>query len=368
MYKAFKYRIYPNKEQQVLLVKHFGHCRFLWNLALETKIYAYSSSKVNYNRYELQSQLVDLKNEFDWLKEVNSQSLQSVLMNLDKAYKRFFKGAGFPKFKSKHGSQSFHVPQKVKVQNGRLFIPKFNRTGIKINLHRSLNGIIKSATISKTPTGIFYVSILCNVNQEIKNKCEVDENTSIGVDLGVKDFAVTSEGTVIENPRFLKNSLDRLKVLQRRAENKKRNGSNRKKAFLKVAILHQKIKNQRLDFLHKVSTQLIRDNQTICLETLNVKGMVKNHNLAQSISDSSWSEFNRMLEYKSDWYGVNILRINQFAPSSKTCVCGFINNDLKLSERIWNCINCGETNYRDLLAANNIKKFALEDYQGRCCP
>lgn len=359
MYKAFRYRLYPNQEQEVLLSKHFGHCRFLYNLALETKTNAYLSAKVNYSRFDLQKQLVELKKECEWLKEVNSQSLQSVLQNLDLAYKKFFKGSGFPKFKSKHDKQSFHIPQNVNVEGGKLVIPKFKKQGINIKLHRPLDGTIKSATISRTSTGKYFVSILCDTGIECPPKTEVIEDTTIGIDLGIKDFAVTSDGEAIANPKFLRNSIDRLKVLQRRASKKKKGSENRKKANKRVTLLHEKIKNQRQDFLHKVSSRLVSENQTICLENLGVSNMIKNHCLAQAISDVSWSEFNRMIEYKAEWYGVNILRIGRFAPSSKTCECGLINKDLKLSDRVWKCKSCGQVNERDLLAARNIKKFAL---------
>lgn len=363
MYKAYKYRLYPNREQEVLLSKHFGCVRFLWNLALETKTNAYLSAKVNYSRFDLQKQLVDLKKECEWLKEVNSQSLQSVLQNLDLAYKKFFKGGGFPKFKSKHSKQSFHIPQNVKVEDGKLNIPKF-KGNLKLALHRPLEGEIKSATISKTSTGKYFVSILCDTGTECVPKPKITEEGSIGIDLGLKDFAVTSEGEVIENPKFLRKKIERLKVLQRRASKKKKGSKNRKKANKRVALLHEKIKNQRQDFLHKVSSRLISENQTICLETLGVKNMMKNHCLAQAISDVSWSEFNRTIEYKAEWYGVNILRIGRFAPSSKACECGVINKDLKLSDRVWECKSCGQVNERDLLAAQNIKKFALKDFSG----
>lgn len=326
---------------------------------METKTNAYLSAKVNYSRFDLQKQLVELKKECEWLKEVNSQSLQAVLQNLDSAYKRFFKGAGFPKFKSKHSKQSFHIPQNVKVTNDRLVIPKFRKKGIKIKLHRPLEGTVKSATISRTPTGKYFVSILCDTGVECLPKSKITEDTSIGVDLGIKDFAVTSEGEVIDNPKFLRKNIERLKVLQRRASKKQKGSQNRKKANKRVALLHEKIKNQRQDFLHNVSSRLVSENQTICLENLGVKNMMKNHCLAQAISDVSWSEFNRMIEYKAEWYGVNILRIGRFTPSSKTCECGGINKDLKLSDRVWECKSCGRVNERDLLAARNIKKFAL---------
>ena len=365
MYKARKYRICPTDSQKELIHKHCGSVRFLYNLALETKTMAYLGSKVNLSRYDLQKQVVDLKKELPWLKETNSQSLQVALLDLDTAFSNFFKGrADFPKFKKKSNRGSFNVPQNVMVSDGRLIIPKF-KEGIKIKLHRDLVGTIKQATVSFTPTGKYFVSILCDTGEDLPSKPKVTEESSIGIDLGIKDFAVTSEGDVIDNPKFLRNSIERLKVLQRRASKKQKGSSNRKKANKRVAVLHEKITNQRQDFLHKTSTKLIRENQTICLENLGISNMIKNHNLAQSISDVSWGEFNRMIEYKAEWYGVNILRIGRFAPSSKTCECGSINKELTLSDRIWECKSCGRVNERDFLAARNIKKFALKDYSGQ---
>ena len=359
MYKARKYRIYPTNSQKELIHKHCGSVRFLYNLALETKTMAYLGSKVNLSRYDLQKQVVDLKKELPWLKETNSQSLQVALLDLDTAYSNFFKGrADFPKFKKKSNRGSFNVPQNVMVSDGRLIIPKF-KEGIKIKLHRDLVGAVKQATISFTPTGKYFVSILCDTGEDFPSRPKITEDNTIGIDLGIKDFLVTSEGEVIENPKFLRNSIDRLKILQRRASKKQKGSSNRKKANKRVSVLHEKITNQRQDFLHKTSTKLIRENQTICLENLGISNMIKNHKLAQAISDVSWGEFNRMIEYKAEWYGVNILRIGRFAPSSKTCECGSINNELKLSDRVWECKSCERVNERDHLAARNIKKFAL---------
>ena len=359
MYKARKYRIYPTNSQKELIHKHCGSVRFLYNLALETKTMAYLGSKVNLSRYDLQKQVVDLKKELPWLKETNSQSLQVALLDLDTAYSNFFKGrADFPKFKKKSNRGSFNVPQNVMVSDGRLIIPKF-KEGIKIKLHRDLVGAVKQATISFTPTGKYFVSILCDTGEDFPSRPKITEDNTIGIDLGIKDFLVTSEGEVIDNPKFLRNSIDRLKILQRRASKKQKGSSNRKKANKRVSVLHEKITNQRQDFLHKTSTKLIRENQTICLENLGISNMIKNHKLAQAISDVSWGEFNRMIEYKAEWYGVNILRIGRFAPSSKTCECGSINNELKLSDRVWECKSCERVNERDHLAARNIKKFAL---------
>lgn len=366
MYKAYKYRISPTNSQKELIHKHCGSVRFIYNLALEVKTMAYVGSKVNLSRYDLQKQMVDLKKELPWLKETNSQSLQVALLNLDTAYKSFFKGGGFPAFKKKSNRGSFNVPQNIIVYGDKLIIPKF-KEGIKIKLHRDLVGTIKQATISFTPTGKYFVSILCDTEKETPSKPKVTEGNSVGIDLGIKYFAVTSEGEVIQNNRFLKKNIDRLKILQRRASKKQKGSNNRKKANKRVAILHEKIANQRKDFLHKVSSRLVSENQTICLENLSVSNMIKNHNLAQAISDVSWSEFNRMIEYKAEWYRVNVIRIGRFAPSSKTCECGVINKELKLSDRVWECKSCNRVNERDLLAAKNIKKFALKDYSGAEC-
>ena len=356
MFRAYKYRLYPTNSQKELIHKHCGSVRFLYNLALETKTTAYLGNKVNLSRYDLQKQLVDLKKELPWLKETNSQSLQSALINLDEAYNKFFKGAGFPKFKKKTNGGSFAVPQNVIVDNDLLIIPKF-KEGIKMSLHRPTKGIIKSATISVTPTGKYFVSILCDTKEESPTKAPIKESTTIGVDLGIKDFCITSEGEVFENPKYLRKAQSKLKYVQRKYSKYK--GKRTKK---KLAKLHEDVVNKRKDFLHKVSTKLIRENQTIAIETLAVKNMVKNHNLAQAISDVSWSTFVTMLEYKADWYGKNILRIGQFAPSSKTCSnCGTINKELQLKDREWTCSNCSSVLDRDVNAAINIKSFALKN-------
>ena len=355
MYKAFKYRIFPTEPQKELISKHIGHSRFVFNLALETKNAAYISAKHNYSAFDLIKQLPELKKELPWLKEVNSQSLQQAIQNMDIAFKKFFKGAGFPKFKSKRDRQSFSIPQNVIVEGNLLIVPKFKES-IKMSLHRPTKGTIKSATISVTPTGKYFVSILCDTKENIPTKVPIEENTTIGIDLGIKDFAITSEGEVFENPKYLRKAQSKLKYVQRKYS--KHKGKRTKQ---RLALLHEKVVNKRKDFLHKVSTQLIRENQTICLETLSVKNMVKNHNLAQAISDVSWSTFVTMLEYKADWHGKNILRIGRFAPSSKTCSCGVINKDLKLSDREWTCKSCGTTHDRDILAACNIKSFALKN-------
>jgi putative transposase len=358
MFKAFKYRINPTNSQRELIAKHIGSSRFVYNLALETKNTAYLGSKHNFSPFDLIKQLPELKKECDWLKEVNSQSLQQSIQNMDIAFKKFFKGAGFPKFKSKHkGRQSFSVPQNVIVENDLLIIPKF-KEGIDIILHRPIKGTIKSATISVTPTGKYFASILVDTNTEIPIKAPIKEETTIGIDLGIKTFLVTSDGLEIDNPKYLRKAQTKLKYVQRKYSKNK--GKRTKK---KLAKLHEKVVNKRKDFLHKLSSKLISENQTIALETLAVKNMVKNHNLAQAINDVSWSTFVTMLEYKADWYGKNILRIGRFAPSSKTCsCCGYINKELTLKDREWTCNGCGSLLNRDVNAAINIKSFALKNY------
>lgn len=361
MLKSYKYRLYPTKKQADLLDKHFNACRFVYNLALETKIRAYNDYKKNITKYDLINQLSVLKQECVWLKEVDSQALQQVMYNIDLAFVYFFKyGALFPKFKHKNTKQAYRTPHgdRVKIKDGRLCIPKFI-TGIKYIKDSELEGTVKNATISKTPTGKYFAKILVDTGELIPDKKPILQDTAVGIDLGIKTFAVLSNGQEIANPKHLKASAERLAVLQRRASRKQKGSANRRKANLKVALLHEKIANQRKDFLHKLSTQLVNNHDTLCLEDLNIAGMVKNHNLSRSISDASWSEFNRQLEYKANWYGKNILRIGRFEPSSKTCnVCGLINKDLKLSHREWTC-ECGEVHDRDLNAAINIKNIAL---------
>lgn len=356
MLKGLKYRLYPTSSQKELIAKHIGSSRFVFNLALETKNAAYISAKHNYSAFDLVKQLPELKKECVWLKEVNSQSLQQSIQNMDIAFKKFFKGAGFPKFKSKHkGRQSFSIPQNVIVENNLLIIPKF-KEGIKIVLHRPIKGIIKSATISVTPTGKYFVSILVDTNTEMPTKVPITENTTVGIDLGIKTFLVTSDGECFDNPKHLRKAQSKLKYVQRKYSKYKG-----KRTKNKLAKLHEDVVNKRKDFLHKTSSELIKNHDSLAIEDLAVSNMVKNHNLAQAISDVSWSTFVTMLEYKADWCGKNILRIGRFAPSSKTCSCGVINKDLKLSDRVWTCKSCGTTHDRDILAACNIKSFALKN-------
>ena len=358
MLKAFKYRISPTKAQAELINKHIGSCRFVYNLALETKQTAYVGNKVNLSCFDLVKQLPELKKECEWLKEINSQSLQQSIINLDKAFTTFFKGQNdFPNFKKKTSRQSFNVPANVELLDGKLSIPKFKK-GIDIILHREIKGTIRQATISKTPTGKYFASILCETNTPIPSKKAIKEKTTVGIDLGIKSFVVSSDGAEFDNPKHLKNALSKLKYVQRKYSVNK--GKRTKK---RLAKLHERVANRRMDFLHKTSSDLIKNHDSIAIEDLNIKGMVKNHKLAGAISDAGWGTFVTMLEYKAEWYGKNILRIGRFEPSSKMCsCCGRINKELTLQDREWTCVGCGTLLKRDVNAAINIKTFALKNH------
>lgn len=337
--------------------KHIGATRFIYNLALETKQMAWVGYKVNLSCFDLIKQLPELKKECEWLKEVNSQSLQFPIRNLDNAFTRFFKGQSkFPNFKKKGGFGSFNIQQSVNIKDGKLTIPKF-KEGIEIVLHRPLKGNIRQATITRTPTGKYFASILCETGESVKPKEQVSEETTVGIDLGIKTFIVVSNGKQYDNPKFLRKAQSKLKYLQRKYS--KHKGKRTKQ---KLALAHEKVANQRKDFLHKVSTELIRDSQSVAVETLQVSNMLKNHKLAKSISDAGWGMFVAMLEYKANWYGKNILKIGTFEPSSKTCsCCGRINKELTLKDREWTCIGCNSLLDRDANAAINIKNFALRN-------
>jgi len=359
MLKSFRYRIIPSASQAELINKHIGCARFVYNNALAFKQSEYAKDKTNHSWYNLVKRLPDLKKENEWLKEVNSQSLQQSIVNMNTAFENFFKGrADFPKFKKKgRGKQSFNIPQSISIENNKLKIPKF-KVGIKIVLHKPIKGEIKQATISKTPTGKYFVSILCETGEQEKQLQPIKEETTVGLDLGIKSFLVASSGKEYENPKYLRKSISRLKYQQRQFSKHK---SNKRKH--RVAILHEKVANQRKDFLHKVSSELIKNHDSIALEDLNIKGMVKNHCLAGSISDASWGMFVAMLEYKAKWNGVNILRIGRFTPSSKVCSgCGYINKELTLKDREWTCPECGSVLDRDRNASINIKNFALNNH------
>jgi putative transposase len=353
MLKSYKYKIIPNEEQKVLLNKHFGSIRFIYNHFLNERKREYETNKQTLNYYDNCRSLTELKKqeEYSWLNEVNSQSLQVSLKNLDDAYNGFFKKrTKFPKFKSKHTKNSFKVPQGVKLEDGKLRIRKFKEP-IDVILHRTFSGTIKQCTISKTPTNEYFVSILV----ETEHTKLAKTGKSIGIDLGLKDFVITSDGYKYKNNRYTKTYQTKLKKTQQHLSRKKKGSNSYQKQKLKVAKLHKKITNSRLDNLHKVSTELITNYDVIFLEDLNIKGMIKNHKLAKHIADASWSNFITLLAYKAEWNGKKIIKIDRFFPSSKTCnCCGYINQNLKLSMREWTCPSCDTKLDRDLNASKNI--------------
>ena len=351
---TYKFRLYPNESDKVLLSKHFGCTRFVYNYFLDNnkKIY---EEKQQHNKYYKNSELLtQLKKqeEYNWLNEINAQSLQIALKNLDISFNRFFKKiSGFPKFHKKSNTQSFGLTnQSFKIEGKRIIFRKF-RKGIKFDNHREIEGKILCASISKTPDEKYYISIA--VEKEILQFNQIDKD--VGIDLGIKDFCTTSDEIKIPNPKFKKNKISKLKFLQRKHSKRKLKSKNREKIRRKLTKLYNKITNQKTDFLHKLSTKLIHENQVIYLENLNIQGMVKNHKLAEAIYQCNWGQFVNMLEYKAKWYGKEIYKINRFYPSSQLCSnCGYQNHNLTLKDREWVCPECGYHHDRDINAAKNI--------------
>jgi putative transposase len=365
MLKAFKYQIYPNQEQKVLLTKHFGCARWMYNWGLAEKLKAYEK-KEKLSCFDVINRVTLLKEsqEFSWLNEINSQCLQMAARNLDNAFQRFFREKkGFPKFKSKKlDRHSFQCPQHVKVNFGigQIKLPKF-KEGIKAKFHRTFEGKIKTVTISQVPSGKYFASILVDNGEELPKLQKISEDTTIGIDTGIKTFLTLSNGKTFENNKFLKKSLKKLKGLNRAHSRKKKDSKNRNKSRVKLAKQYEKVTNQRNNYIHQVTAKIVNDNQvnTICIEDLNVKGIMKNRKLARAMSDVAIGRFYEVLKYKCEWKGINLIKIGRFEPSSKTCSsCGEINHGLTLADRHWNCV-CGTKHDRDLNAAINIKKFGL---------
>lgn len=353
---TYKFRLDPTEDQIELLNKHFGSVRFVYNYFLNQRKEEYLNNKKSLNYYDQAKELTQLKKkeETKWLKEINSQTLQFSLNCLDLAYQGFFnKRTKFPNFKSKRSKNSFTVPQFVKVKNGKLFIPKFK--GIKMIMEREIEGKIGKATISRTPTGKYFVSILT----EREYTPVPTTGKKVGIDLGLKDFLVLSTGSKIKNGRFLKHYEKNLKLNQKHLSRKTKGSNRYERQKLKVSRIHEKISNSRMDLIHKVSMDLVKNFDVIYLEDLNIKGMVKNHKLAKSISDVSWGKFIEVLSYKSLWNDKEVIHIDRFFPSTKTCnSCGWINNSLTLKDRSWIC-KCGLEIDRDLNAAKNILNEGL---------
>ncbi|MDE6433546.1 MAG: IS200/IS605 family element transposase accessory protein TnpB [Lachnospiraceae bacterium] len=363
MLKAYKYRIYPNKKQQELIQKTFGCCRFVYNQILFYKIYKYkneniSLSKIDCNNYCNQV----LKKKYEWLKEVDKYSLTNAIYNIDSAYHKFFKEhTGYPKFKSKHDNRKSYKTNfsnnniEVSFEKNKIKLPKLK--WLKAKVHREFEGIIKSATISQIPSEKYFVSILVET-EHIPMKVITG---TIGIDLGIKDLIITSEGKKYDNKKLIKKYEEKLAKEQRKLSHKVKGSKNWNKQRIKVARIHEKISNTRNDYLHKISHQLVSENQVIVTEDLAVNNMVKNHYLAKVISDCGWYKLTRQLQYKSDWNDRQYIKIGRFTKSSQLCnVCGYTNTETKnLAVREWICPQCGTFHDRDINAAINILNEGL---------
>jgi putative transposase len=357
MYQSVKARIYPSDVQAEKLSQFFGCARWWWNRALNETTTTYAETGKGLSREGLNALLPALKKEFDWLGECHSQVLQSVTLNLTKAFINFFeRRAQYPNFKSKHGKQSIQYPQGTKFVDRLIYLPKLG--WVKIELHRAIVGEVKTVTISKNPSGQYFAAIL--TEQEGEYPVPSREGNAIGIDLGITDFAITSTGSKYPNPRHIKKHESNLKRKQRKLSRKVKGSNSRNKARKLVARVHQRISNSRQDFLHKLSHKLVNENQVIVVEDLAVKNMVRNHCLAKAISDCGWSSFVGMLNYKCERSGKILVKVDRFFPSSKTCSnCYHRVSSLSLDVRQWTCSSCGTNHDRDVNAAQNLKAEGL---------
>lgn len=356
---AYKFRIYPNKEQQEFIKKNFDCARFVYNYYLDKKINAYKDSKQTLSYYDCNNDCNNvLKQEKEWLKEVDKWALNNALLNLDSAYKNFFRRVaqqkgklGFPRFKSKHKDKLAYKTNGIKIVDKNFVkVPKMKP--IRVNFHREVLGTSKSATISQTKSGEYYISILTDYEMQTTQTT----GGVIGLDLGIKDFAIDSNGIKYKNHKFLEKSLKKLRRVQKSLSRKPNGSNNKNKARIKVAKIYEKVANQQKDFCHKLSTQLVKENDIICIEDLQVKNMIKNRKLARNISQVCWGKFVEFLEYKCQRFGKILQKVGKFFASSQLCgKCGYKNTNTKnLAVRSWTCPQCGEKHDRDINAAKNI--------------
>lgn len=359
MLKAIKVRIYPTDEQSVTLTKHFGCTRWLWNLCLSVMTETYKTTGKGISALTMKKQIPALKAEYEWLKECYSQCLQQSVLNLSQAFQNFFEGrAKYPNFKSKHRRQSVQFPQNVKViSESSIKFPGLLGT-VAAKIHRPIEGQLKTVTVSKMPDGKYFASLL--VEDGIDKPKSSSEGKAIGIDLGLTDFAVTSDGSKFANPRYLKKHERNLKRKQRKLSRKKKGTQNRNKARIKVATVHAKIARVREDFHHKLSRKIVNENQVIAVEDLAVKNMVKNHNLAKAISDVGWGQFCTMLKYKAEFEWKVYLEVGRFFPSSHLCSNTLLPLEkMDLSIRSFECPHCHKRHDRDINAAINIRNEGL---------
>lgn len=363
MLRTYRYQLDPTPTQKQWFAQAFGTSRFVYNWGLAERIKAYQEEKKRLTAYDLCKMLTPLKKQEgkEWMSLTPTVCQQQALRNMDAAFTKFFREKkGFPKFRSKYGRQRIQFINNVEVdfEASKVKLPKIG--WMRAFITRPFEGKMGTVTVSRNAAGKYFVSILVETPIAIPDKRPVSDSTSVGVDVGLKDYFVLSDGTREANPRHYQNTEKRLAVLQRRLSRKKKGSRRRDRAKLRVAKCHYRITCQRKDFLHKLTSKLVKSHDSIVIEDLNVEGMLKNHCLAKHISSASWSEFFRQLEYKCEWNGKNLIRIGRFEPSSRLCTCGYINRELTLKDREWRCPSCGEQHDRDLLAARNIKMFGLQ--------